>query len=84
VADALPCSAAHAQLNLLAGRTYSDLGQYPVFPWVLADYSSERLDLNSDATFRDLSRPMGALDERRAAFFRERYESLQARERAWP
>ena len=67
------------QLNLLAGRSYSDLNQYPVMPWVLADYTSPRLDLNSGATFRDLSRPMGAQEERRAQFFRDRYDSLQAR-----
>ena len=28
-------------LNTLAGRSYNDLMQYPIFPWVLADYSSE-------------------------------------------
>ncbi|KPP72299.1 hypothetical protein Z043_108709, partial [Scleropages formosus] len=28
-------------LNTLAGRTYNDLMQYPVFPWILADYDSE-------------------------------------------
>lgn len=28
-------------LNTLAGRTYNDLMQYPVFPWILADYESE-------------------------------------------
>lgn len=28
-------------LNTLAGRTYNDLMQYPIFPWVLADYQSE-------------------------------------------
>ena len=28
-------------LNTIAGRTYNDLMQYPVFPWVLADYHSE-------------------------------------------
>lgn len=28
-------------LNTLAGRTYNDLMQYPVFPWILADYKSE-------------------------------------------
>lgn len=28
-------------LNTVAGRTYNDLMQYPVFPWVLADYQSE-------------------------------------------
>lgn len=49
-------------LNTLAGRTYNDLTQYPVFPWVLADYSSESLDFNKSSTFRDLSKPVGALD----------------------
>ena len=43
-------------LNTLAGRSYNDLMQYPVFPWVLADYTSEELDLASPATFRDFSR----------------------------
>lgn len=47
-------------LNTLAGCSYSDLMQYPIFPWVLADYTSEELDLTSSATFRDLSKPMGA------------------------
>lgn len=28
-------------LNTVAGRTYNDLMQYPVFPWILADYHSE-------------------------------------------
>lgn len=58
------------QLNLLAGRTYNDLNQYPVFPWVLADYNSDRLDLNLASTFRDLSQPVGCLDKKRLAFFK--------------
>ena len=49
------------RLNTLAGRTYNDLNQYPVFPWVLRDYTSATLDLSDPATFRDLSKPMGAL-----------------------
>lgn len=52
-------------LNTLAGRSYNDLTQYPVFPWVLADYSSEKLDFNKSSTFRDLSKPVGALDSKR-------------------
>lgn len=52
-------------LNTLAGRSYNDLTQYPVFPWVLADYSSEVLDFNKSSTFRDLSKPVGALDVKR-------------------
>jgi hypothetical protein len=30
-------------LNTIAGRTYNDLSQYPVFPWILADYSSNQV-----------------------------------------
>ena len=46
-------------LNTLAGRGYSDLTQYPVFPWVLADYESENLDLSDPKAFRKLEKPMG-------------------------
>ncbi|EAW70330.1 hCG2042524, partial [Homo sapiens] len=42
------------QINTMAGRTYNDLAQYPVFPWILQDYTSEELDLNNPAVFRDL------------------------------
>ena len=52
-------------LNTLAGRSYNDLTQYPIFPWVLADYSSEKLNFNKSSTFRDLSKPVGALDLKR-------------------
>lgn len=64
-------------LNTLAGRSFNDLTQYPVFPWVLADYDSETLDLNDPSVFRDLSKPMGALGEARAQQFRDRYEALE-------
>ncbi|KAG5189975.1 BEACH domain-containing protein [Tribonema minus] len=63
-------------LNTLAGRSYNDLTQYPVFPWVLADYHSDTLDLNNPDSYRDLSKPMGALDPAREESFRERYASM--------
>ncbi|EFB21793.1 hypothetical protein PANDA_016914 [Ailuropoda melanoleuca] len=31
-------------LNTAAGRTYNDYMQYPVFPWVLADYTSQNTE----------------------------------------
>ncbi|XP_041734876.1 WD repeat- and FYVE domain-containing protein 4 [Coregonus clupeaformis] len=64
-------------LNTLAGRTYSDLMQYPVFPWVLADYKSETLDLTKPATFRDLSKPMGAQTEKRRDMFIQRFNEVE-------
>ncbi|KAE8280592.1 WD repeat- and FYVE domain-containing protein 4 [Larimichthys crocea] len=63
-------------LNTIAGRTYNDLMQYPVFPWVLADYQSETLNLSNPATFRDLSKPMGAQTEKRRQMFLQRYEDV--------
>jgi WD40 repeat protein len=60
-------------LNTLAGRSYNDLMQYPVFPWIIADYDSQELDLNDISTFRDLSRPMGAQTPERLKQFEKRY-----------
>uniref|UniRef100_A0A1I7VUH3 Putative neurobeachin homolog n=1 Tax=Loa loa TaxID=7209 RepID=A0A1I7VUH3_LOALO len=64
-------------LNTVAGRTYNDLNQYPIFPWVLANYTSPTLDLNIASNFRDLSKPIGALSENRRKFFQDRYSSWE-------
>ena len=63
-------------INTMAGRTFNDLTQYPVFPWVLADYTSEELDLTNPRTFRDLTKPMGCQDPGRQAEFKDRYQSF--------
>ena len=60
-------------VNTMAGRTFNDLTQYPIFPWVLADYTSEELDLTDPRSFRDLTKPMGCQTPERQAEFRERY-----------
>ncbi|XP_062212379.1 protein SPIRRIG-like [Phragmites australis] len=62
-------------LNTLAGRGYSDLTQYPVFPWILADYESDTLDLRNPQTFRKLDKPMGCQTEEGEEEFRKRYDS---------
>ncbi|RDX91196.1 BEACH domain-containing protein C2, partial [Mucuna pruriens] len=64
------------QLNTLAGRSYNDITQYPVFPWILSDYSSESLDLSNPSSYRDLSKPVGALNPERLNRFQERYASF--------
>lgn len=63
-------------VNTMAGRTFNDLTQYPVFPWVISDYTSSELDLNNPASFRDLSKPMGTQNISRAAEFVERYKQF--------
>ncbi|XP_037775640.1 neurobeachin-like [Penaeus monodon] len=64
-------------LNTIAGRTYNDLNQYPVFPWVLTNFDTHELDLSQPSNYRDLSKPIGALNPSRRAFFEERYNSWE-------
>lgn len=73
--------------------------QYPVMPWIIADYTSPQLgmyvhqvcasmkvllelpasDLEAASTFRDLSCPIGALNEERLEFFRTRYSEMSGK-----
>ncbi|XP_042221981.1 protein FAN-like [Homarus americanus] len=63
-------------LNSQADRSENDLTQYPVFPWVLADYVSESLDLTDPEIYRDLSKPIGALNEDRLRRLKERCKDM--------
>ena len=64
------------ELNNLASRSYADLTQYPVMPWILINFTS-KLIMNEVSNYRDLSLPMGALGkEERAVGFKERYENM--------
>ena len=64
-------------LNRMAGRSFNDLTQYPVFPWVLSDYNSNSIDLNDSRIYRDLSKPIGALNADRLEQLLERYNELE-------
>ncbi|XP_041955871.1 WD repeat and FYVE domain-containing protein 3 isoform X1 [Alosa sapidissima] len=64
-------------LNTLAGRSYNDLMQYPVFPWILAEYDAEELDLTNPKTFRNLSKPMGAQTDDRLIQYKKRFKDWE-------
>lgn len=42
-------------LNKYAGRSFNSLERYPVLPWVIKDFKSNRLDLSSKDTYYDLN-----------------------------
>ena len=65
------------QLNTFAGRTFNDLTQYPVFPWIIRDYTSPAIYTSDPAIYRDLTKPVGALNPKRLDQFRERYETFE-------
>uniref|UniRef100_A0A1B0CP51 Putative lysosomal trafficking regulator lyst n=1 Tax=Lutzomyia longipalpis TaxID=7200 RepID=A0A1B0CP51_LUTLO len=64
-------------LNTIAGRTHNDLSQYPIFPWILADYTSEILDLTDPKSFRDLSKPIGVVNPKNEIEVRSKYENFE-------
>lgn len=45
-------------LNIFSNRSYSDISQYPIFPWFISDYETDSI---SKITYRDLSLPMGMM-----------------------
>ena len=74
-------------LNFFANRSYLDLTQYPVMPWVLEDYTDplqkETEEELPDYKYRDLSLPMGMLtvfpeSEVRKEMFIELYDTMKA------
>lgn len=52
-------------VNSLADRTFHDLTQYPVMPWIISNYTCPKLDLTDPSNFRDLTKPIGALEPNR-------------------
>jgi len=64
-------------LNQRAGRSFHDISQYPIFPWILSDYESEHIDLSDPSVYRDLSKPVGALNEERLQLFVQRSKDCE-------
>jgi hypothetical protein len=57
-------------LNTFSGRTFNDVNQYPVYPWVLAEYQTSAIDIRGDdSVYRKLELPVGALNEKRLDTF---------------
>jgi hypothetical protein len=55
-------------LNDLSGRSFNDLSQYYIFPWILIDYRSTKFNkqfVSNDQCYRNLYVPVGALNPSR-------------------
>jgi hypothetical protein len=48
------------ELNTIASRSFSDLTQYPVFPWTLKKFDDNKCNINEEENIRNLALPMGA------------------------
>ena len=64
-------------LNKSAGRSFNDLMQYPVFPFVISDYTSDSINFKDGKLFRDLSKPMAVQEKQREQFYIQQFNYLK-------
>ncbi|XP_067840227.1 lysosomal-trafficking regulator isoform X1 [Heptranchias perlo] len=64
-------------LNKHAGRSFNDLMQYPIFPFILSDYSSETVDLNEPAIYRNLLKPIAVQSKEKEDRYVDNYKYLE-------
>ena len=68
-------------LNNFAGRSFKDLTQYPVFPWIIKDYKSKKINSFNETNIRELNYPIGALgNEQRLECFLQNYKESKESE----
>ncbi|XP_050071739.1 lysosomal-trafficking regulator [Anopheles maculipalpis] len=67
-------------LNQISGRTFHDLMQYPVFPWVLANYDTRTLDLLAERSFRVLEKPIAVQHRELEKHYINNYNHLRQAE----
>ena len=58
------------RINLISNRSFKDVNQYPIFPWIISNYSNKNEikdinDLLKNENLRDLSKPISTIDEER-------------------
>uniref|UniRef100_A0A8C5M6R0 Lysosomal trafficking regulator n=1 Tax=Leptobrachium leishanense TaxID=445787 RepID=A0A8C5M6R0_9ANUR len=64
-------------LNKHSGRSFNDLMQYPVFPFILRDYTSETLDLSEPTIYRNLSKPIAVQSKEKEDRYIDNYKYLE-------
>ncbi|XP_039593798.1 lysosomal-trafficking regulator isoform X4 [Polypterus senegalus] len=64
-------------LNKHAGRSFNDLMQYPVFPFILRDYTNETLDLSEPSIYRNLSKPIAVQSKEKEDRYVDNYKYLE-------
>ena len=65
-------------VNKYSGRSFNDLAQYPIFPWVISEYSVDyetlKNNLSNEIGYRDLTLNTGVLTEEKQKYAKELYD----------
>ena len=62
------------RINDFSSRTFEDLSQYPVFPWILQNYQEKQISLN-EPNYRDLRYPIAAITEKKRKMAKSKYDN---------
>lgn len=65
-------------VNKFSGRSFNDMSQYPIFPWIISDYSSQPGDFieaqRNETMFRDLKKHTGIISSTKEAVCDDSWE----------
>jgi len=66
-------------VNKYSGRSFNDLSQYPIFPWIVHDYTSPTFDalfasIQKGEALRDLTKHTGVLSQHKLEYAKAQYE----------
>ena len=67
-------------LNDLGSRTFDDMSQYYIFPWTVTNFKTPKLNgefFCEAENFRDLEKPVGALNPQRLKILTDRYKESE-------
>ena len=68
--------------NMYSNRSLNDINQYPVFPWIITNFTEKEISLDKENTIRPFKVPMGMMDitpesQERKENFIELWENLK-------
>ncbi|KAK8898473.1 hypothetical protein M9Y10_000762 [Tritrichomonas musculus] len=62
-------------LNIISGRSFNCLLIYPVFPWVISDYKSDKIDIGNPHIYRDFTKPTCLLNDKQQRYYKTTVEN---------
>lgn len=64
-------------LNRFSSRSFNDISQYPIFPWIVSEFHDDEFKINSKSYYRNLAKPIGSLNKNRFQRVMENYEKMK-------
>lgn len=71
-------------LNKYGGRSFNDINQYPIFPWIFSNYTAPSLDTKVESNYRELAMPIGGISQRKRDYADRKLEALLQEEELEP